>query len=548
MKKAMRKTSLSFIYLVMVLGTLVLVQSCKKDNDGFHKYYATIQQYNGNKVHIDGLYSCWDEGDQIRLHGSTGTIGHDEHGYYISFPNDVIHGGESGGITHGNIAMAALYPASLFGSAFEALDRNGEPVANHIHLEPTQKYYEDGNGHQKLNAPMVAFLPAADDYTVPNTNQTMEFKNVCALLKVTVNTTTSITVTRIEVENTGTEPTGSNNYLSGRPLWGDFDITFISDNAHPFWQPILQEEADLQEDLAAKYITKEVTLECMHHGDEGGVSVSESHPFYIYLPPVAYHNLHVTVYAKDNYGNEKCTTLISNVQNTFIANTIYPLTVSYNENWTSVSRVHDLGPFTVNAQGKRVNFSFSNLHHDGEGYFFPPYQYDFIGYHDPNGDHDHFTSAQRTAILADPFATDNNWTMLTPDEWDYLLNDRGSNNTPRYIGVIVASVPGMILFPDNYPLDNTSLPTFAESHINNIRSPYSNNILSIPEFYQLEQVGCVFLPCVYYTNGDATSISDFGFYWENASWYSIRTLYAGSHQGEAQSDNEALIRLVKVIE
>lgn len=274
----------------------------------------------------------------------------------------------------------------------------------------------------------------------------MEFKNVCALLKVTVNAS-DVVVTPIEVENTGTDATGTDGvhtgYHSGRPLWGDFEITFDPDDN---WQPLLREQSNLDEDLAAKYITKEVTLECEHHGDYGGVSVSGSHPFYIYLPPVGYHNLHVTVYAKDVTGQERCTTLVSSVNSSFQAHTIYPLSVTYNSNtWTPLSRAHDLGPFSVSTT-KQVVFSFSNLHNDGEvhgtdeGYFFPPYQYDFIGYHDGNNDHDHFTNAQRSAFIgSNGFATRNGWSLLTNSEWTYLLETREGH---KYVTAIVASVPG----------------------------------------------------------------------------------------------------------
>lgn len=557
----MKKRFLNAIYLVVALGALTIVQSCKKDDAGSHVFYATIQQYRGDKVHIEEPYSCWDVNDQVRLHGWTGTIGLEQregsNRFYINFGDvNVVHIGQTGGNTHGNGIMAAIYPIYLWGSsAFEAEDNNHNPATNLIHLEPTQKYETTANGYQKILAPMAAVLQSADNYELPYPENTLEFKNVCALLKVNVSTNTDIVVTRIEVENTGI---GNGVRHSGRPLWGNYEITFDPSNE---WLPILQEQSDITEDLAAKYITKEVTLECEHHGDLGGVEVSggTTHPFYIYLPPVGYDALHVTVYAKMDDGNngviEKCITRISENSGTFLANTIYPLTVSYNsnnDNWTTVPRAHDLGPFTVSPSGKRVNFTFSNLHNDGDGYFFPPYQYDFIGFHDPNGDHDHFTNAQHVALLgADGYATQNGWTMLTGDEWNYMM---GTSTDPTYkrsgdylfACALVASVPGIILFPDNYPANYPTgavPPTFND--LNTIQGDYRENTLNIPKFYELEQAGCVFLPCVWFNSGDATSISDVGHYWEKASWVT-RTLYAGSNTGNYDGSS-ALIRLVKEI-
>ena len=86
----MKNKILSCIYIVMALGALMFVQSCKKDNDGSQIFYATIQQYEGEKVHISGSYSCWDEGDQVKMHGAIGTIGRDDNGYYIRFNSNVI--------------------------------------------------------------------------------------------------------------------------------------------------------------------------------------------------------------------------------------------------------------------------------------------------------------------------------------------------------------------------------------------------------------------------------------------------------------------------
>lgn len=555
----MKNKILSCIYIVMALGALMLVQSCKKDNDGSQIFYATIQQYEGEKVHISGSYSCWDEGDQVKMHGAIGTIGRDDNGYYIRFNSNVIDFGtdyQANNQVYSNIDKAAIYPVSLWGSNSGAFCARAEVdgvvtddiAVNQIHLGPTQKYCEDDNHqYQIIEAPMVAVMNAADGYSISGETSVprpiLEFKNICALMKVTVNTNTPIVVTRIEVENTGTEL--ANGLMKGRPLWGNFEITF--DNSDPTdWQPILREQSNT-DDLAAKYITKEVTLECEHHGDQGGVSVTSSHPFYIYLPPVGYQNLHVTVYAKDGDGNEKCTTLVSSVSSAFEANTIYPLSVSYSSNWTTVPRAHVLGPYTVGVDAsnnpKRVSFSFSNLHHDGEGYFFPPYQYDFIGFNDPNGDHDHLTSAQRLEIQdAGGFDGNTGWTILTTAEWGYLLNTRATTNDYRFVSVIVASVPGIILFPDNYPPANATLPSV--SGINDITTPYNTNILSIPEFYQLENAGCVFLPCVYYSSGDATSITDVGNYWTKATWQEVYKLSAGSDMGPTGTA-PAFIRLVR---
>lgn len=566
----MKKIFLSIIYFVVALGSLVLVQSCEKEKGGPTMFYATIQQYQGDKVHINGNYSYWDVEDSIKMHTWFGTIGRQGNSNYINFGNvQILQNGTDYQVnTHEvykNDAFAAIYPHTLVREAFELKDDNGRPAVNPVFLEPTQLYHEDGNHHQLLQAPMVAYLPAADGYVLPGVTQhyraadtvlrpRMEFKNVCALLKVTVNTDVPITVTRIEVENTG-----------GRPLWGDFEITFDDNN----WQPILRERTGT--DYAGMYVTKEVTLECEHHGEYGGVSIAanSSHSFHIYLPPVGYANMQVTVYAKETASNpvvEKCMTLVMTAQpGTFEANTIYPLTINHttsnSSSWISLARTHDLGPFTVNASGKQVEFSKSNLHWDNDnshsdgGFFFSPYQYDFIGFHNEDEDHDHFSQTQRNTVLSS-FDRTNNWTLLSTEEWEYLLGpltDAGVMNfegvgcrsaTNRFVCAVVASVPGLILFPDDF-----TLTTISFTNINKFQSNFGNNIISIPQFYELEHVGCVFIPCVNYSDytaanpsEDVATLSLAGNYWGPASWQEVFKM-----PDMTSGASPALIRLVKVI-
>lgn len=566
----MKKQILNAIYLVVALGTLLAVQSCKKENDNVYKIYATIQQYNGEKMHIEQggnhLYSCWDEGDKVQMAQNTGTIRMDNNGYYIQFTNNIGYIG-----THGqrNNQLYALYPTYFLPTNAQINFHLNQ--AFNIHLEPTQLYEETSGGYQKLLAPMVAVLPAGDynvndPYNRDHPAPTMQFKNLCAMLEVTVNGT-GIVVTRIEVENTGI---GNGSRHTGRPLWGDYEIALVNNS------PILREETDVTQDLAAEFITKEVTLECEHHGDQGGVAVNGSHKFYIFVPPVEYENLHVTVYAKSN-GVEKCTTLISGVHSTFAANTMYPLSVTYNaQTWTTVPRSHDLGPFTVNDAGKRIEFAFSNVHHDGTGYFLPPYQYDYIGYHDPNGDHDHIPYTEMLSLLIDdPTSTTENhketpyvnlgingygandgWMLLTNEEWNYLLTTRCDEENPHRISTsfafaIVASVPGLLLFPDDYSTPNGLSITIANA--NNVLAPFTSNIISIPDFYKLENAGCAFLPCVYYTSSQATSITDVGEYWEfnrwNAGrWCSMKTIASGNFgMIEYVANIDGFIRLAKEV-
>lgn len=554
----MKKILLSALYLVMAAGAMLFVQSCTKEKNNSHVFYATIQQYKrDSKAHIEttnhgNRFTCWDINDTVQMQQHIGIIRQvvvdpdatDQYQYYIDFGNAYI--GSLNNYT--TIEYAAYYPVSIVNVGYVS-----PSTTTVIETKCTQKYKTTNSGYQKIEAPMVAYLPTdqqegggggpREGQSMRDYDHHMEFKNIAALIEV--NVSGSCIVTRIEVENTGkgestvTFDGQAVSAMSGRPLWGDFRIEWDSEHQAimremPFWNS--------NTDPALKYVTKEITLECEEHGDYGGVEVNGSHPFYIWVPPVEYDSLHVTVYAKHQEAGvlvERCTTLISTKNSHFAANTVYPLSVTYSDAWTKLSRAHDLGPYTIytyeeveNEQTvtkrKQVEFAFSNLHNDGrttfadgDAFFEPPYQYDYVGYHDPNNDHDHFAYSRLGDIRSDgSFGTDQGWTLLSYDEWTYLLGpeDMGQpfahrNDAKRFVNVMVASVPGIILFPDN---EYCTLPSFVNSlrGINHIMQNFTGNTISLPNFYALENAGCVFLPCVYYSEQQATSgIKDEGYYW-----------------------------------
>ena len=347
----MKKKALSIIYIVVAMCAVVLVQSCKKDNSGPQRFYATLQQYNGGKVYINEPYSYWEVNDSITLTGgTTGTVLYDQTNskYYIQANNRNFVGGFGTDYNpYTSTEIVAVYPKKLL----QVNQINpGESVQ--VELEPTQKYeeYQEGGVHyQKLNAPMAAYLaPSTIGSTFGDDAPTLEFKNLCALLKVDIETTVPISVTRIEVENTG---------ANADPLWGDFRIAFpggTSELSQSELQKLPQDE---------KYITKKLILNINHYGTDavhlnGGdpISPTDDHPFFIHLPPVNYDDVHITMYIMDG-NTEKCYTLQSNTGNrgTFQANTIYPVSITYSQNdypndpagWHVINTANNIGEFTV---------------------------------------------------------------------------------------------------------------------------------------------------------------------------------------------------------
>lgn len=519
----MRKIVLSTAYLVFALSAVMFVQSCKKDDSGAQKFYATIQQYNDDKVYINEPYSCWMIGDKVRIHGWEGSIGQETNGrYYILLdgPNDNFATGNNE--SHSNIATAAIYPSSLTNTA--------SPSSTNIELPATQKY-EEYNGHQKLEAPMAAYIPAGDGYTftdnTPTPPPTFEFKNLCALLKVNIDPNGStLKVTRIEVENTSTETgtlqVGEANVSvqKGRPLWGDFQIVIVNSD------PILREKTiwNALNDPASNHIPKKVILNLSHFGTDnthinGGKQISGPHSFYLYLPPVHYKNLHVAVYVMDASGNERCTILESTKEGDFSANTIYPLNVTYNANdnstWHTINSSNTIGEYTVDEAGHKVTFSRSNIQgyaHDDDNshHFLAQHQYHYIGYGNVYGLHDHFDQQDVATIMG--LSQFNGWRLLNIGEFQYILNSRSGN---RYAWAVVASVPGIILFPDGYN-NAQGLAHFPSNYINIQNVGFANVVtIEADEWYRyFESQGCVFLPTISMNGPQASQINHQGFYWK----------------------------------
>ncbi|MBP5644295.1 MAG: hypothetical protein J6W95_00005, partial [Bacteroidales bacterium] len=105
-----------------------------------------------------------------------------------------------------------------------------------------------------------------------------------------------------------------------------------------------------------------------------------------------------------------------------------------------------------------------------------------------------------------------------------ILHGRDNTTNPyRFFSVIVASVPGVLLIPDNDMFAAAQNPpahyTAAWNIITSLLSPntfngtFRSNVISLDNFYELEKAGCAFLPCVFHNQDAITSTEDIGYYW-----------------------------------
>ena len=538
------------IAIVLFFVTVTLFQSCKKDQ-GPTFFYATIEQYNNeDKVHIEGTtypYSCWDDGDKIRMNALLGTVSGFNGSYTIQLSGNIDHYGSDGHTSSRN-PIAAIYPASLFDAVFSAWG------ANNVYLPPTQ-YYSEVSGHQRLIAPMLAYAPARTDGPLgeDNTADTLSFRNVCSLIKVKVKTSTPISITRIEIENTGA------NRTTTRPLWGNF-IADVSASTATRIIATLQEPTywNPNSDPFYKHIVTKVALDMTKDNPNGKSIGVGTTPFYIYVPAVGYDNLAITIYAIDGTTTRYHTT--TSIKNgTFVANTIYPITIQYGSDWTVYHHQPDVlsGVFTV-ASGKTVNFTRGNIQHAGSSYAIAEHQFDFNGYYGnlDYGTRDLFTMSEVSTVLSNF----SEYVLLTGEEWAYLLGntsgaESGAHRSDdyRFVPAMVSNTSGIIIFPDGF----SSISGL--TGINSIQTSYVSNTLTLEQWYALETVGCVFIPCVAWTNMQTDNIKNQGYYWNGNNYGSTSDrawtdLSLGNNldtdeQGIASGDGttNAYIRLVQVV-
>ena len=155
-----------------VLSALLLMaaSACQKD-DGSRILNATLERYEANdaKAYINSdNYACWNSGDEVRINGIPHTVTIDQEGHAVIDARDISSG-----------TLWAFYPADLI---------NGTTVS----LPYVQEYNSDDQGRQIIDNPMAAYCPAG--------GTELRFRNLAALIKVTLKPANTIHVRAIEVK------------------------------------------------------------------------------------------------------------------------------------------------------------------------------------------------------------------------------------------------------------------------------------------------------------------------------------------------------------
>ena len=523
MKNSTSKTGRFFL---LAAGLLAAMSACKKENSP-SELRAVMNDFanSGQKAYIDPeQYSCFVINEKMRVNSSTGTISaltRNDRQCTIDGVPEVQN-------------YKAFYPYHLLVDSANVNLNDANGLENKsVYFSQVQQYKTDANGSQRIDNPMIAELSGFG-----SNNNTLHFRNLCALLKVTVRTLDAFDAIHIT--------------MSGQKLWGSGKISGS--------KVVMDGTGDRQ--------TVILSLPTGHYGSPAGEA------FYIMIPEVVLSNCTVTVSIMNG------STPVKTFSRTGVNGTL-----AYN-------RIHTLGNFTFNApvfsvsSTKKVVFSPGNLQFQAAGciqetqedliggtWRFAEHQWDYIG-NNPgnsvtnrntrmtqsdwidlfcwgtsgwNSSADYYTpfrvgqsstsynpgtslSNSLTGQYAradwgifnniynpstkviDPAGT---WYTMTKDEWVYMLDTRSGI---RFAMAKVGNVNGMLIFPDGWDAS-----WYDPQNANNYTATYNSNSMTVADFQQLENRGVVFLPAAGNQTTKINEVGEGGSYW--SSTYSDKVAY-----------------------
>ena len=237
-------------YFILAVAAIAVLSGCTKENDGA-TFTATIEQsdaktvLNGNNNNVH-----WETGDQISVNGVTYTAAPDAannaKATFSKAPGDQ----EDPALV--NDLYKAYYPSTLY--------NGGTPTL------PAMQIYEGG---KISNLPMYA----------ESDNHTLAFKNLCAVLAITVQQSQMTKVKSITVKANGKQ-------LNGAFTVSDYSTTPTIDFSS-------SSTSDAADTMVTLFMETAVTI------PTGGQT------FYIAIPAGTYPSLSIEVFGKANDGTEK---------------------------------------------------------------------------------------------------------------------------------------------------------------------------------------------------------------------------------------------------
>jgi len=224
--------------------------------------------------------------------------------------------------------------------------------------------------------------------------------------------------------------------------------------------------------------------------------------------------------------------------------------------------------FTVNSSGKKVRFAPGNLYTENGTYYLQENQYGHVNSTATSGTtFDKY--AQSIVLSGGAFSGSEttvsgytgNWYALARDEFKYLLNlsSNGASDVGQRSDVVgtilsekdayfmkckVNSVQGVVIFPDGFAWNTTTMGTTPAS-LNGYTGNYTaNSNYSLLNWTAMEAAGCVFLPAAGGSNG---YVGSNGNYWSSTGG-GYRLNFDASSMHVYSATTSYCVRLAAVVE
>ncbi len=448
------------------------IVSCSKENDGDVQFKATMEDctdiHAKTSLQSTGdLY--WQDGDMVKIYSNTAN------GDFTASQSGGTSTVLSGNVSLGRSPYKAIYPASIAQSATT------------IMLPATQT---NTNGSPD-GFPMYA----------ESTSKTLNFKNLCGLLKIVLPAKANTTLASVKLTvNQQVTGTATVSYTDGA-------ITHTSGG-------------------------NTITVQCEQSLANGGV-------VWITLPAGSYTGLDLKF--TDTKGCVCTLTHKDNASEVPVNRSQYTTIDLSNTSVTFLPTEGVLnGEFSVSGT-KKVRFSKGNLQYNvtNQTWQFAANQYDYLGSSNSiNGVMDLFgwgtgNEPTRTSTNWRDYTTFSDWaahvvsngggnadiwSTLSKEEWAYVLNGRTGASGKRATAT-VNGVHGVVLLPDVW-----TLPSGCD-FTSGIANGWNQNYYDDTEWGKMEASGAVFFPAAGCRVG--TGVSNCG---SNGYYWSASTVYNNSYE------------------
>ncbi len=469
----MKKIFVSIVTVVS-MSALMMTVSCSKENDGDVQFKATMEDctdiHAKTSLQSNG-YLYWQDGDMVKIYSNTAN------GDFTASQSGGTNTVLSSNVSLGSGPYKAIYPASIAQSATTIMlpaiqtNTNGSPDGFPMYAESTSK--------------------------------TLNFKNLCGLLKIVLPAKANTTLASVKLT--------VNQQVTGTSI-----VSYIDGASTPTSGG------------------NTITVQCSQSLANGGV-------VWITLPAGSYTGLDLEL--TDSKG---CVSTLTHKNNASAVPVNRSQYTTIDLSKTSVTFLPTEGvlngEFSVSAT-KKVRFSKGNLQYNvtNQTWQFAANQYDYLGSSNnsnngvmdlfgwgtgnaptrtsPDENYTNFSDWAANAVSNGGGNADI-WSTLSKEEWAYVLNGRDDASDKRATAT-VNGVHGVVLLPDVWTLPSDC--TFTSGYVNG----WNQNSYDVTKWAKMEASGAVFFPAAGHREGTAVSqYGSFGYYWSTSTVYNNSYEYA----------------------